>query len=70
MKIKIKVHANSSKEEIRKIDNLNYEVWLKEKAVDGKANLELIKLLKDYFGNTVKIKSGFTSRNKIVEVED
>jgi len=70
MKIDIKVHANSSKEEIKKIDDSNYEVWLKEKPVNSKANLSLIKLLKNYFGKEVKIKSGFTSRKKVVEVRD
>ena len=68
MKMKIKVHVGSSKEEIRKINDENYEIWLKESAVDNKANLKLIKILKKYFGREVKIKSGFTSRNKIVEV--
>ncbi len=28
--MKIKLHPNSSKEEIKKIDERNYEVWLKE----------------------------------------
>lgn len=68
--MKIKVHTNSSKEEIKKIGYESYEVWLKEKAVDNKANLKLLKLLKKYFGKNVKIKSGFTSRNKIIEVLD
>ena len=68
MKIKVKVHANSSKEEVKKVDE-GLEVWLKEKAVDGKANLMLVKILKKYFGCDVKIKSGFTSRIKVVEVQ-
>ncbi|MCK4647543.1 DUF167 domain-containing protein [Candidatus Pacearchaeota archaeon] len=68
MKVKIKLHPNSSKEETKKISDGDYEVWLKENAVDNKANLKLIKILKKYFGREVKIKSGFTSRNKIVEV--
>ncbi|MFH1607860.1 MAG: DUF167 family protein [archaeon] len=66
--MKIKVHANSSKEEIKKVSDNEYEVWLKEKAVEGKANLKLIKLLKKYLGKEVKIKSGFTSRKKVIEV--
>jgi len=70
MKIKIKLHPSSSKEEIKKISDGNFEVWIKEKPIDNKANMELIKILKKYFGKSVKIKSGFTSRNKIVEIED
>ena len=66
--MKIKLHPGSSKEEIKKIDEENYEVWLKEKPIDNKANIKLIKILKKYFGKEVKIKSGFSSRKKIVEL--
>jgi len=69
MKFKVKVHANSSREEVKKIDSENYECWLKEKAVDGKANLRLVKVLKNYFGCVVEIKSGFRSRRKVIEVK-
>ncbi len=68
MKIKIKVHTNSSQEKIEKIREGEFEVWIKEKAVDGKANKYLEKFLGKYFGKQIKITSGFTSRNKIVEV--
>lgn len=67
MKIKIKVHPNSSKEEVRKT-NEGIEVWFREKPIDNKANIKLIKLMKNYFGKPVKITYGFTSRNKILEV--
>lgn len=66
---KIKVHANSSCEKIEKLDEGSYEVWIKEKAVDNKANKYLEKFLKKYFGQKVEIKSGFTSRNKIIELK-
>ena len=56
-----------SKEEVKEI-NGELNIWLKEKAVDGKANLMLVKILKKYFGCDVKIKSGFTSRIKVVEI--
>lgn len=69
MKIKIKVHPNSSKEDIRKTNQF-LEVWLKEKPVDSKANVKLVKMLKKYFRKPVEIKSGFTSRIKVVEVGD
>ncbi len=68
--MQIKLHPNSSKEEIKKISDGNFEVWIKEKAEKNKANMELIKLLKKYFKKSVKIKSGFSSRNKIVEIND
>ncbi len=68
MNLKIKLHPNSSQEKIVKINDFEYEVWIKEKPNDGKANLELIKLLKKYFKKEVKIKSGFSSRIKIIEL--
>jgi uncharacterized protein (TIGR00251 family) len=70
MKLKIKIHPNSSQNRIEKISDLDYEVWIKEKPVNNKANLELIKILKKYFKKDVEIKSGFSSRNKIIEVSN
>lgn len=70
MKLSVKLHPNSSQEKIVKIDEKNYEVWIKEKPIEGKANEFLEKFLKKYFKKEVKIVSGFTSRKKIVEVEE
>ncbi len=70
MKIKIKIHPNSSQEKILKISKDNYEVWIKEKPIDGKANKSLEKFLKKEFGKKVKIVRGLSSRNKVVEVGD
>ena len=66
--MKIKVHTGSSQEKVEKIGEDNFEIWIKEKAVDNRANKYLEKFLKKYFGKVVKIKSGFTSRNKVVEL--
>jgi uncharacterized protein YggU (UPF0235/DUF167 family) len=69
IKIKVKIHPGSSQEKMEKIGDLSYEIWLKEKPVDNKANIKLIKLLKKHFGsNEIKIKSGFNSRIKVVEI--
>lgn len=68
MKLHIKIHAGSSQEKINQFDDGSYEVWIKEKAIDGKANEYLIKFLKKYFGKEVSLVSGFTSKRKIVEV--
>ncbi|MCK5624300.1 DUF167 domain-containing protein [Candidatus Pacearchaeota archaeon] len=68
MKIKIKLHPNSSQEKIEKKDNKIYEVWLKEKPIDNKVNEKLIKILGKYFKRKVIIKSGLTSRNKVIEL--
>ena len=67
MKLKIKVKPNSGKQEVIKKDNF-YLIKLKSPPENNKANIELIKLLKKYFKQDIKIKSGFTSRMKIVEL--
>ena len=70
MKIHIKLHPNSSLEKIEKISDKEYGVWVKEKPIDGKANEELVKILKRYFkGKEIKITSGFSSRKKIIDIE-
>ncbi len=70
MKIKLKVHANSSQEKASKVSDKEYEIWIKEKPIDGKANSYIEKFLKKElnFKGKVKIVSGFTSKIKIVEV--
>lgn len=45
-----------------------YKVELKARPVEGKANKELIKFLSKELGRAVRIKTGFASREKIVEV--
>ena len=69
MKIKVKLHPNSSQEKIEKLGEDKYEVWLKEKPIVNKANEKLLKILKKHFKRNVSIKSGFTSKNKIIEIE-
>jgi len=65
--MKIKIHPNSSQEKIKEISKDELEVWIKEKAIDGKANEYLIKFLKKELGRKFSIKSGFTSRIKVLE---
>jgi uncharacterized protein (TIGR00251 family) len=66
--LQVKVHPNSSREKIIELDK-GYEVWIKEKAIDGKANLSLIKFFKKHLGKNIRIKSGFNSRNKIITLK-
>jgi len=68
MLIKVKVKLNSSKQEIIKTEE-GYLAYLKEKAKNNKANLELIKLLKKHFDKEVRIKSGLKNKNKIIEIK-
>ena len=77
IKVKVKPHANE--QSVEKIPNElflegGYEglyfVKLKSAPVGGEANIELLKLLRKHFGKEVRIKSGFISKNKIVEVKN
>ncbi|MBN2142270.1 YggU family protein [Candidatus Woesearchaeota archaeon] len=43
-------------------------VEIKAPAKDGKANLELVKFLKKELGQQVRIKSGFSGKDKILLV--
>jgi len=70
MKFKIKVHTNSSRDKISRVGEKEYEVWIKEKPIDGKANKYLEKFLKKEFGGSVKIVSGFNSKIKFVEEKE
>ena len=48
-----------------------YIIYLRARAHDGEANAALIKLLAAHFGipkTTIKIKSGHTSRTKLIEL--
>ena len=67
MKIKIRVIPNSKNQKIEKSEQ-GYKVWLKSRAENGKANVELIKLLKRKFNKQVRIIIGLKNKNKIVEV--
>jgi len=69
MKIKIKLHPASSQEKVVNISEEEYEIWIKTNPIDGKANEELIKILKKHFKKPVEILSGFSSRKKIVDIE-
>lgn len=46
-----------------------YTIWVKEPPVNGLANKAIMKVLREYFHTpNVRIVSGYTSRNKIVEI--
>ncbi len=68
MKIKIKLHPGSSQEKIFKISKKEYEVWLKERAMENRANKRLLKFLKKYFKANVEFVSGFNSKIKFFEI--
>ncbi len=71
MRIFVKVKPGSKISKIEKIDESHFSAFVKAPPVEGKANDELISLIADYFKvpkSRVKIASGFTSKNKVVEI--
>lgn len=70
MRIYVKVKSLSGKQEVIKDGGDTYTVYLKSPAEDNKANVELLKLLHNYFKADVKIKIGLKSKNKIIEIKE
>lgn len=69
--LKVKVKPNSKRQEIMAELDGSFTVYLKSPPVDGKANEELIKLLAKKFDvpkSEIIIKSGLSSRNKLIEL--
>lgn len=68
----VKVKPNAKQQKIAEQVDGSLIVWLKSPPVDGKANAELIKLLADKFNVTksqIRIKSGVSSRQKLIEID-
>ncbi|NJO41063.1 MAG: YggU family protein [Cyanobacteria bacterium CRU_2_1] len=71
--LRVKVKPNSKKQAIQTAEDGSLIISLKSPPVDGKANEELIKLLANKFDvakSKIQIKSGFSSRQKLVEIQD
>ena len=71
MKIFVKAKPNAKEEKVKKIDDLNYIVSVKEPPVKGKANEAIRNALAVYFktaSSKVRIVSGNSSRNKIIDI--
>ncbi|MBN1492557.1 MAG: DUF167 domain-containing protein [Candidatus Omnitrophica bacterium] len=72
MKISVKVHPRSSREEVQ-TDGDGLKIYLRESATDGKANEALRRVLGKHFKiakSLVRIIKGERSRNKIVEIDN
>ncbi len=73
MKKQIKVKPNSKQQNIIEMSDGSLIVHLKSPPVDGKANSELIAILAQKYNlpkYKINIKSGVSSRKKVVEIED
>ena len=71
MKIFVNARPNSKENKVEKKGDFKYSVKLKKPAKDNKANLALIDVLAEFFcvsRRRVRIISGLSSKNKIVEI--
>jgi len=66
MKLKVRAHLNSSQTRLEEYNGIIH-VYLTKPPKDGKANTQLLKLLKKKYG-PCSIISGKHSRDKIVEI--
>ena len=71
MRITVKAKPNSYEEKVEKISDAEFIVFVKEPPVKGLANKAIIHALADYFNVAqvrVRIVSGYTSRQKVVDI--
>ena len=71
MKIFVKVKPRAKIEKVEKVDERNFTVFVKESPIKGLANQAVTKVLAEYFkvsSSKVKIISGHTSKQKIIEI--
>lgn len=72
MKVSVRAKPGAREERVEKIDESNFTVSVKEPPIQGRANAAIVKALANYFGVSgyqVKLVSGFSSRQKIFEIE-
>lgn len=71
MRITVKIKPNSKAASVEKTGERDFSVRVKSPPKEGKANIELIKLLSEYFGipkTRVAIVRGEVNRNKIIDI--
>jgi uncharacterized protein len=72
MKIQVKVKPNSRHQSILELEDGSFVICLKSPPIDGKANVELIKLLANRFDvpkSYITIKSGLSGKIKLIDID-
>ena len=70
MRITVYVKADAHDEGVEELEEGWYLVRVKAPRRKGRANLAVLKLLQRHFGGRARIIRGFTSKRKIVEIEE
>jgi len=71
MRIFVTIKPNAPKTSIEQIDHYHYRIAVREPPIRGKANAAVIHACADYFHvpqSSIHIVSGYTSRNKILDI--
>ena len=72
MLIKVKVFPQAGQEQIVKKAEDSFEIWVREKPIQGQANRAVINALSDYFKvprENIKLIKGFKQRSKIFKIK-
>jgi len=72
MKIAVKAKPGAGQEQVEKIDETHFVVAVQEPPIQGRANAAIVRALAAHFSiapSRVRIISGHTSRQKIVDIE-
>ena len=70
MYVKVKITPDSKKENVTKVSDDHYEISVKQKAENNKANSRLLEIMHSEFPNSIiRIVSGHHSPSKIVSID-
>ncbi len=72
MRIFVKAKPSSKTESVKKLDDENFIISVKEPPYEGRASNAIIRALAEHFGvspSQIRLVSGFTSKQKIFEIE-
>ena len=70
MYVKVKITPDSKKENVTKVSDDHYEISVKQKAENNKANSRLLEIMHSEFPNSIiRIVSGHYSPSKIVSID-
>ncbi len=68
-KLRIRVKTGAVMNKVERMADGTFKVWVKNPAVKGKANTELLSYLKRITGKTIFIIAGKTTKEKLIEFE-
>ncbi len=71
MLVEVISHPKSRQEKVIELNPGKFEIWIKQPAIENKANKEIIKLLSDYLNvnkSRIKLVKGKTSRYKLFDI--